>query len=166
MERRLSAYTGCLLGLAVGDGLGHGPERLNGYLPVSSHTQQAAYACNGLLLGVTQGQLSGIMAPPVRYIAMALQEWAAGQLWRRDTLPARCWISRSPRLDFRRCEEPGILDVLTENGGLMTITDIQKNVAECADLSNQKVSALVRQLKDAGLVIKTEDKRKSYFSKA
>ena len=28
MERRISSYTGCLLGLAAGDGLGHGPERL------------------------------------------------------------------------------------------------------------------------------------------
>ena len=84
MERRLSAYTGCLLGLAVGDGLGHGPERLNGYLPVSSHTQQAAYACNGLLVGLTQGQLTGAMAPPVRYIARALQEWARQQLWQQQ----------------------------------------------------------------------------------
>ena len=53
-----------------------------------------------------------------------------------------------------------------EDNHLYTITDIQKNVSACADLSNQKVSALVRQLKDAGLVVKTEDKRKSYFSKA
>ena len=45
-----------------------------------------------------------------------------------------------------------------------TITDIQKNVPACADLSNQKVSALVRQLKDDGVITKTEDKRKSYFS--
>lgn len=56
-----------------------------------------------------------------------------------------------------------IIDVLTENGGLMTITDIQKASADLADLSNQKLSALVRQLKDAGLVEKIEDKRKSYF---
>ena len=47
-----------------------------------------------------------------------------------------------------------------------TITDIQKNVPACADLSNQKISALVRQLKDDGVVVKTEDKRKSYFSLA
>ncbi|MBO5730587.1 MAG: hypothetical protein J6R67_05250 [Treponema sp.] len=53
-----------------------------------------------------------------------------------------------------------------EENRLYTITDIQKNVAECAELSNQKVSALVRQLKEEGLVVKTEDKRKSYFSKA
>lgn len=122
MERRLSSYTGCLLGLAVGDGLGHGPELLNGYLPTSGYTQLAAYACNGLLLGVTQGQLSGAMAPPVRYIAMALREWAAGQLWRQETVPARCWISRSPRLDYRRCPEPRMLDVLTA-GELGTMED-------------------------------------------
>lgn len=113
MERRRSGYTGCLLGLAVGDGLGHGPERENGFLPLSAHTQMAAYACNGLLLGVTRGQLSGTMAPPVRYVALALEEWARRQIWDREE-PVRCWISRSPRLDFRRCEEPGILDVLTE----------------------------------------------------
>ena len=49
---------------------------------------------------------------------------------------------------------------------LYTITEIQKEIPECAEMSNQKVSALVRQLKDAGLVVKTEDKRKSYFSLA
>ena len=49
---------------------------------------------------------------------------------------------------------------------LYTVTEIQKEIPECAGMSNQKVSALVRQLKDAGLVVKTEDKRKSYFSLA
>ena len=58
-----------------------------------------------------------------------------------------------------------ILDGMTPNR-LYTITEIQKEIPECAELSNQKVSALIRQLKDAGLVVKTEDKRKSYFSLA
>lgn len=111
MERRLSSYTGCLLGLAAGDGLGQGPELVNGFLPTTAYTQMAAYGCNGLLLGLTQGQLSGTMAPPVRYIAMALSEWAALQLWREPKL--QCWISRSDRMDYRRCPEPGMLDVLT-----------------------------------------------------
>ena len=53
-----------------------------------------------------------------------------------------------------------------ERDHLYTITDIQKNVPACADLSNQKISALVRQLKDDGVVVKIEDKRKSYFSLA
>ena len=56
-----------------------------------------------------------------------------------------------------------ILNVLTENGGLMTVTDIQKSCEELSELSNQKVSALIRQLKDDGKVEKIEDKRKSYF---
>ena len=56
-----------------------------------------------------------------------------------------------------------ILDGL-EVGEKYTITDIIKTVPECADMTNQKVSALVRQLVDADLMVKTVDKRKSYFS--
>jgi predicted transcriptional regulator len=58
-----------------------------------------------------------------------------------------------------------ILEAMEDNR-LYTITEIQKSVDECAELSNQRVSALMRQLKDAGLVARTEDKRKAYFSKA
>ena len=107
MERRLSSYTGCLLGLAAGDGLGQGPERINGFLPVSGFTQMAAYGCNGLLLGLTRGQLSGTMAPPVRYVADALCEWARLQLWRQGSIS--CWISRSSRMEFRRFSETELL---------------------------------------------------------
>lgn len=127
MERRLLSYTGCLLGLAAGDGLGHGPELLNGFLPVSAYTQIAAYAANGLLSGLTEGQLSGTMAPPVRYVGNALTEWACLQRWRPDGSP-RCWISRSPRMDFRRCPEPEILDVLSA-GGLGTMEDHGSSLA-------------------------------------
>lgn len=52
------------------------------------------------------------------------------------------------------------------SGKMYTITDIIKSVPECADLTNQRVSALVRQLKDEGKVVRTEDKRKAYFSLA
>lgn len=113
MERRLSSYTGCLLGLAAGDGLGHGPEPVNGYLPTTAYTQMAAYGCNGLMLGLTRGQLSGTMAPPVHYIAMALCEWAALQLWWEPK--RQCWISRSDRMIYRRCPEPEILDVMASS---------------------------------------------------
>ena len=57
-----------------------------------------------------------------------------------------------------------IMDVLTENGGLMTVTDIQKSCAELAELSNQRISALLRQLKDDKMVARVEDKRKAYFT--
>jgi hypothetical protein len=55
-----------------------------------------------------------------------------------------------------------ILEVLKSNGGLMTITDIQKSAEELADLSNQRISALVRQMVDVS-VERVEDKRKAYF---
>ena len=57
-----------------------------------------------------------------------------------------------------------ILDGMEANR-LYTVTEIIKEIPECAELSNQKVSALLRLLKDECKVIKTEDKRKSYFSK-
>ena len=51
-----------------------------------------------------------------------------------------------------------------EAGEKYTITDIIKTIPECADLTNQRVSALVRQLVDSGKMVRTEDKRKAYFS--
>jgi hypothetical protein len=56
-----------------------------------------------------------------------------------------------------------ILDGMEVNR-LYTITELIKEIPECADMTNQKVSALVRQLVDADLMVKTVDKRKSYFS--
>lgn len=55
-----------------------------------------------------------------------------------------------------------ILEGMTP-GTLYTITDIIKSVPECADLTNQRVSALVRQLKDENKVERVEEKRKAYF---
>ena len=45
---------------------------------------------------------------------------------------------------------------------LYTITDIIKSVPECADLTNQRVSALVRQLMPE-YIERVEEKRKAYF---
>ena len=52
-----------------------------------------------------------------------------------------------------------------EVGKKYTISELMKSIVEIADLSNQRVSALVRQLKESGLVERTEEKRKAYFSK-
>ena len=53
-----------------------------------------------------------------------------------------------------------------EDGRLYTISEMIKEFPCCADLSTPKVSAVIRLLKDDGVVIRTEDKRKAYFSKA
>jgi Fe2+ or Zn2+ uptake regulation protein len=44
-----------------------------------------------------------------------------------------------------------------------TASEVLKLVDDTGELSNQKVSALLRLLKDAGLVERIEDKRKTYF---
>lgn len=44
-----------------------------------------------------------------------------------------------------------------------SITDLIKSIPACEDLTNQKVSALVRQLKDSGIVIRTEKGGKATF---
>ena len=63
-----------------------------------------------------------------------------------------------------------ILDWLTERADeKFTITDIWKGVpalAENPEMSNQRVSAIVRQLLLENLVVREEIKRKAYFSVA
>ena len=56
-----------------------------------------------------------------------------------------------------------IMEVLNSTEEMLTVTDIIKSHADLAELSNQKVSSLMTQLKDAGKVEKVVEKRKSYF---
>ena len=58
-----------------------------------------------------------------------------------------------------------ILEVLATIGS-GTVTDIQNGNEELSALSNQKVSALIRQLVESGEVVRTTDKKKSIFSLA
>lgn len=52
-----------------------------------------------------------------------------------------------------------------ETGKRYTISEMQKELSCCAELTNQKISALVRQLISENKVTRIEDKRKAYFSK-
>ena len=51
-----------------------------------------------------------------------------------------------------------------EDGVLYTITDLIKTIPACSELTNQRVSALIRQLMP-DFVERIEDKRKAYFRK-
>lgn len=53
-----------------------------------------------------------------------------------------------------------------EDGVTRSIADIMAGVDTLAGATNQKVSALMKQLVDAGAVIRTEEKRKAFFTKA
>lgn len=56
-----------------------------------------------------------------------------------------------------------IVEVLTDEENGMTISAMQKKCADLAEYSNQKISALVRQMILDGVVVKTEEKGKAYF---
>ena len=130
MRREL--YRGCLLGLAVGDAMGftvdsrswreiqedYGPNGLlgydlvNGYADVTSYTQLAAFTCNGLLLGLTRGQVQGRMAPFVKYIALSDREWSMSQRsWGRPDM-THCWLMGQSEMCRHQCMDNRMLDIL------------------------------------------------------
>ena len=57
-----------------------------------------------------------------------------------------------------------IVEILTELGKAVTISELQAESEEMAQYSNQKLSALLKQLVDTKVVTKSIDKKKSYFS--
>ena len=135
MAPKRSSYRGCLLGMAVGDAMGYtvdsrswqeivedyGPNGLlgydlvNGYADVTSYTQLAAFTCNGLLLGLTRGQMLGRMAPFVKYIGLSSREWAASQRpWGRPD-KTFCWLLQQNELCRRHCADTRMLDTLNRD---------------------------------------------------
>ena len=131
MESRLPFYRGCLLGLAVGDAMGssvdnknweeicrdYGPNGLLGYdlqheyAEVSSYTQLAVFAANGLLVGATRGRADTYSL----YLTKALREWAKSQQFRTGTEKTMCWVAQVPSLRRRLCMDTRMLDTLTRD---------------------------------------------------
>ena len=56
-----------------------------------------------------------------------------------------------------------IVETLRAIGEYATITDIQNANAELGEYSNQKISALLKQLYDNKMIEKIIDKKKAYF---
>lgn len=132
MAPKRASYRGCLLGMAVGDAMGYtidsrslreiredyGPNGLlgydlvNGYAEITSYTQLAAFTCNGLLLGLTRGQMTGRMAPFVKYIGLSSREWAVSQRpWGRPD-KTFCWLLQQSEMCHRHCMDTRMLDTL------------------------------------------------------
>lgn len=132
MAQRQNQNRSVLLGLAVGDAMGHtvdrrslqeirndyGPNGLlgydlvNGYADITSYTQLAAFTANGLLLGLTRGQTRGRISHTLRYIALAIREWSRSQTF---SLPEKnyCWLSRVPEMRRKFCMDNRMLDALS-----------------------------------------------------
>lgn len=131
MDRRLQHYRGCLMGLAVGDAMGctvdkksweeicqsYGPNGLLGYdlqsdyADVSSYTQLAAFAANGLLLGATRSQPEGYP----KYLALSLREWSKAQQFRGLAERTHCWVAQVAALRRRLCMDTRMLDSLARD---------------------------------------------------
>ena len=59
-----------------------------------------------------------------------------------------------------------IENALREVGKAVTITELQTASEEMSAYSNQKLSALLKQMVSKGTVVRTENKKKAYFSLA
>ena len=57
-----------------------------------------------------------------------------------------------------------IVETLTGSEKAMTVSELMTANADLGELSNQKISALMKKLVDGGRVHKSTDKRKSVFS--
>lgn len=56
-----------------------------------------------------------------------------------------------------------ILDYLNAQAEGKTVTDMMKEIPELDGMSNQKISSLVKPLKDDGIIVKEVIKGRSYF---
>jgi len=128
MQQKINSYTGCLLGMAVGDALGcavdaltleqiladYGPNGLMGYDPrtdlaeISAYTQLAVVTGNALLVAMSRGRTD----TPCRYVAHGLREWIH---CRQGRMPERqlCWCSQIPQLRRRNCTDNRLVDALS-----------------------------------------------------
>ena len=128
MQKDLSAYRGCFLGMAIGDAMGYtvdemsldeifaeyGPDGLLGYdlrndtAAVTSYTQVAAFVANGLLLYVTRGK----PGTQLQFVTLAMREWVKRQHFPRDPAKSMCWVAQMPELRRKLCRDARMLDAM------------------------------------------------------
>ncbi|MBR3979442.1 MAG: ADP-ribosylglycohydrolase family protein [Oscillospiraceae bacterium] len=131
MDEKVSALSGGLLGMAVGDAMGYpvdrkiwdeiaqmyGPNGLLGYdlangnAEITSYTQLATFVCNGLLLGAIRQNPEKYG----RYILLSLREWAKSQQPRINPEKTFCWVAQVPTMRRRLCMDTRMLDALTRD---------------------------------------------------
>ena len=139
MDDRYSSCCGALVGLAVGDAMGfpaenltltqiyesYGPMGLQGFDLLNGGVSITSYVANGLILGLTRGQLKGSMAPFIRYVEMAEREWASTRLYPESGEKKKCWVSSAPTLKTAQCMDNFMLDSLYR--GLVATMDEPRN---------------------------------------
>ena len=117
------------MGLAVGDAMGYsvdkksweeicenyGPNGLLGYdlagdyADVSSHTQLAAFICNGILLANTRRNTARYS----EFVKKSVMEWVNSQQARINPERNGYWVARVPAMRRRHCMDTRMLDALS-----------------------------------------------------
>lgn len=76
--------------------------------------------------------------------------------------------TKSAKPTQKQLENEKLKDIILAEMGdkSMTITEMQESISALAELSNQRVSAIVKQLVEDNSLVRTVVKRKAYFAKA
>ena len=123
-------HRGCLLGLAIGDALGHAVDHMDWeqireaygesgilgfdlqnyeWAEISSYTQLAAFSACGLLSGMSRDKKE----PYSKYLSAALQEWAKSQQTRTAPPRGLCWVAQLPQFRRRASMDTRMVETLT-----------------------------------------------------
>lgn len=102
-------------------------------------------------------QIKGVLTDPTQ---IAFIEHELELLTKKNAGDRKPTATQKENIDLKN----QILNLM-ENDKMYTITDMMKEFDCLNGLSNQRVSALVRQLKEDNLVQRIEEKRKAYFVK-
>lgn len=90
-----------------------------------------------------------------------LVEFVDGRVAVLDNKKSKVSTKRTEEIDKNTAL---VFDALVNVGKAVTVTELVKSATnEVADFSGQKVSAYLKKLVEVGKVVKTEDKRVSYF---
>lgn len=90
-----------------------------------------------------------------------LVEFVDGRVSALDKKKSKVSTKRTEEIDKNTAL---VFDALVNVGKAVTVTELVKSATnEVADFSGQKVSAYLKKLVEVGKVVKTEDKRVSYF---
>lgn len=90
-----------------------------------------------------------------------LVEFVDGRVAVLDNKKSKVSTKRTEEIDKNTAL---VFDALVNVGKAVTVTELVKSATnEVADFSGQKVSAYLKKLIEVGKVVKTEDKRVSYF---
>lgn len=109
-------------------------------------------------VALTSAIESGVLSSEVVEKLMALRE----QVSKKNDAIRKPTATQTENATFKA----DILAHLSECGNAMTISEMIKTIPSLAEISNQRVSAVVRQMVDGGQLTREEIKRKAYFSVA